>query len=50
MRPKMVMLKKVYLEQSISVGSKLLVKPYRGTIYLEAKEKFTVILHKCKLQ
>ena len=35
--------KKVCLEQNISIGSNLLVKRYRGTIYLKGKETITFI-------
>ena len=38
----------VCLEQSITIGSNLPVKPYRGT--MKEKEKYTVILCTYKLQ
>ena len=45
----MVMLKKVCLELSISIGSNLLVIPYGDTINENGKEIISVILHMCKL-
>ena len=42
--------KNVFLEQSLSIGSNLLVKLYGGTLYTKGKEKIALILSTYKIR